>query len=655
MANAGRFGKLFEPGKIGKLRIRNRIVMLPMGGYFPTATSEVGERSKAYFVERAKGGVGLIIIGLTGVVPLDEPITKQYFSLSEDRLLPTHYHLTEAVRVHGAKIGIQLCHWGSQMNLPEYGGKPPLSPSGILQVNVNRKAFDKPRSMRRDEVYQLIEYFARASFRAKRAGYDLVEIHAAHGYLLNSFLSQATNRRMDEFGGSLENRVRVVTEIVKEAHKLTGTDYPIGVRISAEEFIPDGITVEDSKIIAKLLEEAGAAYINIGIGTYASHMQMNDVMRTEEGWKLPIWDAIKKAVTIPTVAGGGNRHPDFCEKIISGKSADFIGLARQMLADPYWCQKAKEGREDEINYCISCLRCLFALGGGSQVVRHCTVNPMWGREVDYIHSLPPRSTRKVLVIGGGVAGMEAARVASMRGHNVTLYEKGKELGGQILVGSIPPGKEKLLWFRDYLVGQLKKQGVEIRLNSEARLEDVAKEKPEVVIVATGAKQWVPNIPGIKGPNVTWALEILVGRTKLEGKNIGIMGGGTVGCETAEYLVKQGNKVSIIEMLPDIAMDMEPINRRVLLDELEKCGVMVFLKKKITEIVQDGVVVIDIETGEKQSFIFDEIIVAVGLTPVQDLFNALEGKVEELYIAGDCNSPATILEAARDGFLLGYKV
>jgi pyruvate/2-oxoglutarate dehydrogenase complex dihydrolipoamide dehydrogenase (E3) component len=260
-----------------------------------------------------------------------------------------------------------------------------------------------------------------------------------------------------------------------------------------------------------------------------------------------------------------------------------------------------------------------------------------------------------MVIGGGVAGLEAARVTSMRGHKVTLYEKGKELGGVVLFGSRPPGKEKLMWFRDYLVTQIKKQGVEIKLNKEVGLEDVEKEKPDVVFLATGSQQLIPNIPGIKGSNVVLAWDLLTGRVKLEGKNIGILGGGTVGCEIAEFLVKQGNKVTVIEMLSDIANDMEPINRRALLNELEKSGVVVRTRKKVNEVTHNGVVVIDMESGEKQSLVFDKLILALGVVAVQDLMKAIEGKVKELYLAGDSDRPRTILEAVSDAFLIGYKI
>jgi 2,4-dienoyl-CoA reductase-like NADH-dependent reductase (Old Yellow Enzyme family) len=278
--------------------------------------------------------MGLIIVGLMGITPLDEPITKKYFSLSEDRLLPTHYNLTEAVHIEGARIGIQLCHVVSQVHLTDFGGKATLSPSGVQQFDLNQKPLAQPRPMTRSEVYQMIEFFPKASLRAKRAGYDLVEIHAAHGYLLHSFLFQATNKRADEFGGSLENRARIVTEIIKEAHKLTGSDYPIGVRINTEDRIHGGITLEDSKVIVKVLEDAGAAFINVGIGTYASQIKLTDVMQAEEGSKLPLWEAIKKAVTIPVIAAGGIRHPNFCEKIISEGSADFVWIGATTFFRP---------------------------------------------------------------------------------------------------------------------------------------------------------------------------------------------------------------------------------------------------------------------------------------------------------------------------------
>jgi hypothetical protein len=383
--------------------------------------------------------------------------------------------------------------------------------------------------MSKDEIYYVIEEFGTAVANARRVGYDMVEIHAAHGYLLGSFLSPATNKRTDEFGGSLENRLRFVTEIIRRAHQIAGADFLIGVRFSADEFIPDGITTQESPAMAKMLEKAGAAYINVSCGTYASMHKMNDVMRLEEGWKLPIWVAIKQAVTIPTIAGGGNRNPEFCESLIAEGKADFVGLARQMLADPYWPRKAMEGKTEDLNRCISCLRCLYGLDGKTQVVRHCTVNPMWGREVDFIDAKSPMVKKKVMVIGGGPGGMEAAIVASLRGHEVTLYEKKQELGGQLLLSAAVPGKKKLLWFRDYLATQIKKQGVKIKLSSDVDPDTVKKTKPDVVIMATGARPLVPNIPGIKSTTVVTCWDILAGKKEVMDENVIILGGGIVGC------------------------------------------------------------------------------------------------------------------------------
>ena len=646
------YPKIFKPGKIGKLRIRNRLVMSPMGGYFTGDYSNVSDRSIAYFTERAKGGFGLIIVGITMVIPIDSPITKKYFNLLDSWLLPGHYHLTEAVHVHGAKIGIQLGHAGDEQSLYDLGGKEALTPSGVPQYDVSKTLLPKSRAMTRTEIDELIGYFALSGLNAKRAGYDLVEIHGAHGYLINAFMSPALNKRTDEFGGSLENRTRLPVEIIKSIHKAAGDDFPVGIRINAEDFIPEGITLDESPKMAKILEEAGAAYINVSMGSYQSHWKMNDVMRMEEGWKLPIWATIKDAVNIPTIAVGGNRHAEFCERVLNEGKADFVCMARQTLADPYWPMKVKEGKEEDINYCISCLRCLFARGGGNQVVRHCTVNAMWGRELEYAELKPAGVKKKVMVIGGGPAGMEAARVASSRGHEVTLYEKGGELGGQLLVANVPPGKKKMLWPRDYLVKQLRKQGVKIKLNTEVTLDTVKRGNPDSIIVATGAIPLTPSIPGINNANVTLSWDILKGKAKITGKGVVILGGGMVGCETGELLAEQNNKIVIIEMLPKAANDVEPINRRVLMDSLEGLQVTILTDTKVIEINDQGVVVIDTKNGDRRLLEAEQIVVALGSAPEQSLAGQLEGKVDELHVIGDCQCCQTALEAIEGGFLVG---
>lgn len=649
------FPALFQVGRIGRLRIKNRIVQLPTGGNFVGLNAEVTDRTIAYYVERARGGVGLIIVGGARALPMTKPIDRRFLNLAEETLLSGHYYLIEAVRPYGAKIAIQLNHAGSQVSAADWGGEQPPSPSGVQQFNVSGRAYAPPRPMSKEEIYDMIEAFVKAIINAKRVGYDIVEIHAGHGHLLGAFLSPATNKRTDDFGGSLENRTRFVTEIIKQGHKVVGADFAISVRISADEFIPGGITIEESSQIVKALELAGAAAINISCGTYRNQHKISDTMRMEEGWKTPMWVAIKQSVTIPTIAGGGLRNPDFCERLIGEGKADFVGLARQIQADPYWPQKVAEGRLEDLNKCISCLRCLYGLDSRPQIVRQCTVNPMWGREKDFIDAKPPRARKRILIIGGGPGGLEAARVSSLRGHEVTLCEKREELGGQLLLSAVAPGKNKILWFRDYLVNQIKKQQVKIRLNYHIGPEVIDKEKPDVIVLATGALPLVPEIRGIEKACVVSAEDVLAGKIELVNENVVILGGGNVGCETAEYLARRGKKVTLVEELPVIAQNMEPLNRRCLLEGLEECNVNILTENKVAEVEEKGVSVFNARSGEKKSIQAEHIVLALGTKSDQTLYEFLDKKSGELYIIGDCFEPRTALDAVREGFLIGHRI
>jgi len=543
------------------------------------------------------------------------------------------------------------------MSTADFGGKQPISPSGVQQFTIDGAPFGSPRPMTRSEIYQLIEHFITAAARAKKTGYDMVELHCAHGYLLSAFLSPATNKREDEFGGSTENRARIVVDIIKGIHQEAGDDFPISVRINADDFIPEGLTTAESPTIARILQEAGANIISVSCGMYASHDKMDDTMNLDEGWKLPLWVSIKKAITIPTTAGGGNRTPAFCEKLLIEGHADFVGLGRPLYADPYWPQKVMEGREGDINNCVSCLRCLFALGGGFQDLRHCSVNAMLGREVEYVDRRSPATKKKVMVVGGGVAGMEAARVAALRGHSVTLYEKQHELGGQLLLASVPVslGKHKLLWFCDYLINQLKGLGVKVELGNEVTVDTVRKMKPDVVIIATGAQPEIPDIPGIENAKVTTAWDVLAGKQKVLNQNVAVLGGNAIGCETTEVLAEQGNRVTVIKRRPTVAEDMEPLNRHVLLTKLEEHQVKILTGQRVVEVTDEGVGVVDTLDGTKQTIKVDKVVLALGARPVLSLTEDLEGEPVDFYVVGDCQEPRTILDAVADGFLIGYKI
>lgn len=651
------FPSLFEPGEIGKAKIRNRIAMSPMGMHFAGIHGEVTDKTIAHYTERAKGGAGLITVGLTNIMPTLQRYTVPLLSLGEERLLRGHYELTESVHAYGAKVSIQLAHIGSQMSMQAAGGRQTLSPSGIQRVFVDGHAYEPPRPMQTFEIYEMIQYFAEAALRARRAGYDLVEIHGAHGYLVCSFMSPRFNKRTDEFGGSLENRMRFPLEIIRRIKQSVGEDFPISFRMSADEFLEGGITLRESPRMAKMLEEAGAAVISVSSGTHETLHRSNDITRFPEGLKWDLWKAIKEAVRVPTMAGGGHRTPEFCEKLVSTGVADFVTLGRQMLADPYWSKKAQEGRIEDINKCISCLMCLYEVGGAPRIWPKCSVNAAWGRETfpQFAEYQPAAVRKKVFVIGGGPAGMEAARVASLRGHDVTLYEKEAELGGQLLMAALPPGKEKMRWPREYLATQLKKQKVKVKLGAEVSIDTVRKENPDVVVLATGAEPLMPSIPGIKGETVSTAWDVLRGKVKPKGKRVVILGGGMVGCETAEFLKERGKDVTVVEMLNDVALDMEPLNRRGLLDALKEDGTKVWTNMEVKEIKEKGVIVANKLNGKEETIPADAIIIALGSQPVSGLAGSLEDEVSEFHLIGDCKEPRRLLEAIYEGSLVGRQI
>jgi 2,4-dienoyl-CoA reductase-like NADH-dependent reductase (Old Yellow Enzyme family)/thioredoxin reductase len=652
------FEKLFEVGYIGKLKIRNRIVMSPMGMHFAGINGEVTDKTIAHYTERAKGGVGLITVGITDMMPTPQRYNVRLLSIGEHRLLRGHYELVESVHSYSTKISLQLGHIGSQMSMAAAGGKQTLSPSGIQQFFVDGHAYEPPRAMTTAEIYEIAQYFADAAGRAKKAGYDMVEIHGAHGYLVGSFMSPLYNKRKDEFGGTLENRMRFPVEIIKRVKKVVGEDFPISIRISADEFLDGGITLKESPRMAKILEEAGVSLINVSSGNHQTLHRSNDIARYPEGLKWDIWKSIKESVGVVTIAGGGNRTPEFCEKILAAGIADFVSLGRQMIADPCWAKKAKDGRVEDINKCISCLMCLYDVGGEPRIWPHCSVNATWGRETyhEFAEYKPSMEKKKVFIIGGGPAGMEAARVASLRGHDVTLYEKKGELGGQLLLASIPPGKKKMLWPRDYLTIQLAKQQVKIKLNTEVTPEMVREESPDIVIVATGAQPILPNIPGIKGKNVFPYREVLEGSVEFRSKKVVILGGGMVGCETAEFLSEKDYEVTVVEMLEEVALDMDPLNRKGLLDALNEYRTKLLVNREVKEITDTGVIVLNKITGEKETISTEVMVIAMGSESVSSLAEAFaEGDYPEHYIVGDSRSPRRLFDAIYEGSLVGRRI
>jgi len=646
------FQHLFAEAEIGNVVVRNRLVMLPMARQFQGINGEVTQKTIDYFLERAKGGVGLIILGSTRVFPPGHQFfTPASLNLSDDRYLPGHCDLVQALHAQGAKVSIQFGHIGGQTSAPN------VAASDVRQYFCDGTPYHQPRPLTRSEIYDVIDLFGAGALRARTAGYDMVEIHAAHDYLFGSFLSRKLNQRTDEFGGSLENRMRMLVEMIRRMKQMAGSDFPISVRISADDYLKGSIDLAESPKMAKILEDAGADVINVSAGCHETQHLSNDIMRLEEGFKRPLFEAIKKEVGIPIIAGGGFRNPDKCEEILADGVADFVGMARTFIADPEWPIKAKEGRVAEIRRCISCGECLYQMGGKFTYPQGCTVNAVFSREREWSEVKPSEVKKKVMVVGAGPGGMETARISAMRGHDVHLYDKKKEMGGQLLVASKPPGKYRLLWIRDYEESQLRKLGVQVHLGIEVTPEFVKREKPDVIILATGAVPAVPNIEGIDSNNVVTAVDVLSGKVELTNQRIAIAGGGMVGAETAEFLLEKGNQVTVVEMLDLIASDMEPTNRRGLLDALQEYGdkVKLLTNHKIVKITSDGLEAVKGESGEKVTINADAIVLALGSAPVNKLAESLKRENIEFYCIGDCKDPKNIRQAIYEGSLVGRQI
>lgn len=645
------YPKLFEPGKIGKVKIKNRIVMSPLGTSFWGVNGEVTAKLMDHYVERAKGGAGLITVSY---IVLDYPAGYASLgALDKPQLISGHAELVEALHNYGAAVSVQIGHPGKQRAVAPASSSL-VSSSPLATVFLGERTYPVPRALERSEIYHLIELFGMVAFNAQRAGYDMVELHAAHGYLIGSFMSPYLNKRTDEFGGSLDNRMRFPIEITKRVKERVGLDYPVGIRINGDEFLDGGITTEESPAMAKMLEDAGAAFIHISSGISENLHKSFDIQRLPEGWKSYMWEAIKKRVKIPTFAAGGFKTPEYCEKVIAEDKADFVALGRPLFADPEWPNKALEGRVDDIRKCTSCMECL-GVGTGRAAVTRCAVNVAVGREQQFAEIKPAAVRRKVAVVGAGPAGMEAARVAGLRGHEVTLYDKKKEIGGQLLLAATPPGKDKLLWLRDYEATQFKKLKVKLELGREVTPQLVEKVRPDAIIIATGCRPIIPDIPGIKSEKVSTALDVLEGKEKIENEKVVMVGGGVVGAETAEFLAEGGNDVTIVEMLADIALDMEAFNRKGLMDALKEKNVTMLTEREIGEVVEKGIMVIDKQSGKRHLIEAERVVLAIGVRPATELSEALQGNVGQFYTVGDCRQPRTIMAAVYEGALAALQI
>jgi 2,4-dienoyl-CoA reductase-like NADH-dependent reductase (Old Yellow Enzyme family)/thioredoxin reductase len=647
------FKVLFSPIKIGTMELKNRIAMPAMGTNYAEPDGMMSEREIAWHVARARGGCALNVTEIANIDPLGKGIPGCP-SIWDDKFIPGFAELAKAIHTHSGKLAIQLHHAGRGAMSMVIGDQKPVGPSAISYPPSPGWPFEvePPRELTEDEIWDLIDKFGEGARRARDAGADAVELHGGHGYGIAQFMSAESNKRTDSFGGSLGGRMKFPVEIIKSIRSKVGADYPIVFKICGQEMVAGGRTLEETVVAASILEDAGADCICVSRGSYSSlHYVQPPAGLPQGAWLFDV-EAVKKAVSIPVMAVGKIGDPLFAEHILRQGKADLVAMGRGLIADPDLPNKAAEGRLDDIRYCIYCNTCIHELNNFPGYVR-CAINAEAGRETEMTMT-PTKKPKKVLVAGGGPGGLEAARVAALRGHKVTLYEQSDKLGGQFRIASIPPMKQELTMAIKYLSGQVKKAGVKVEMGKKVTPEVVEELKPDVVIVATGGQPLIPRgIPGANRKRVVTAHDVLTEKVRT-GHKVAILGGGMVGCETAEFLSQRAKDVTIIEMLDDIAMDVGMFSKPYLMERLDTWGVKAMTGAQVKEITGDGVVVE--KDGKKETISgIDTVVLAMGAKPVKRLAAQLKGKVAEVYVIGDASEPRMVVNAVAEGSEIARKI
>lgn len=636
-----KFKEMFSPISVKELELKNRIVMPAISTNFADDKGYPTDRQIAYYKARAAGGTGLIVVEFTSIMYPEGRININQLGAYSDDLIPNLRHLCDEVHDAGSKVAFQIGHGGkratrditgsvpkSSWNIPIRGAKPDF-PDG-----------EEPHILNHKEISSIVDAFGEAAFRLKSAGADAIEIHGAHGFLLLEFLSPYSNNREDEYGGDAKRRAKFPCEVAEKVRKKVGENFPIIYRISADEGIDGGLSSDDLQIAVRLLKSSGVDIFSVTSGNNETPEEVVPPASYPPGFRVHLAELVKREVDVPVIVSGRINSPELAERILEDGSADLIAVGRGLLADPEFVEKCNRGRDEEIRKCIGCNQgCIdryrqFDSEGNSLTT--CILNPAVGKETK-ADIRNADTIKKVIVIGGGAAGMQAAYTASLRGHNVMLFEKKQALGGQLRIASKVPGKADMNFPVDFLQKMLLKHRVELRLGIEVTLEDIKKGKPDVVIIAEGARPIFPKLFSNSEMRVLSAWDVL------EGENVGpksvIVGGGLIGCETAEYLSIQGGKVTIVERGDDIGRGLGLIRRGLLRKRLSKYNVVVYANATVEKVKQGKVVLTGGEEIAAESVIF-----AIGKQSNNKVAGDLDKLDCEVYYVGDCAEPGDLLDA-----------
>ena len=632
---------LFSPFEIKGCHLKNRIVMPGLASFLIENDGSITDKTVEHYRRRAAGGPAMVIVEACAVSP-EGIVSPHQARIYDDRFVEGLARIAQAMRAEGCLPAVQIHHGGRQTSARIINQKP-VSPSNLPCPTIRGEV--EPLTI--DGIQEIVFKFGKAARRAREAGFDLIEIHGAHGYLVNQFLSPFSNIREDRYGGDTAGRARFAVEIVAELRRRVGQAYPLSFKISAQEFVPGGLTVEESIELLKLIVAAGVDIVQVSAGNDATAEWICQPMFMDKACLADSAAKIKQALDMPIMAVGRINDPVIAEEIIRGGKADLVCMARGLLADPEMPNKAKEGRLDDIRMCIACNTCMESIFRKGRV--ECLVNPTLGRERE-MELQPAEKKKRVMVVGGGPGGLHVAAVAAARGHEVLLFEKQLQLGGQLLLGSVTQYKKELLGLIRFHAKQLEKLGIQIHLDREVTPETVKETNPDVVVLCTGATPLHLPLSGIEKSIVLSVPEVLNGHKPVGRKTV-VIGGGATGCEVAHHLTENGCQVTIVEQLPRIAGQMESITRKVLLQQLKENRVRFFTGHRVSRIADHGVYV-TAEDGAESFIEAEAVVMAVGYKADNRLYERIKSLKIPIYQIGDCLEPrsakAAILEAAEIG-------
>lgn len=641
------FPNLFSPIKINQLEIKNRIVKAPQSTGMSNMDGTVSERLIRHYRELAKGGTGLVIVEYAYVDDIASKSAHCQLGISNKEHIPGLGWLADVIKDYGAAAGIQIEHCGRQKFL---GTHPMKAASQVPWPKIYDAYGVVPDAMTIPEIEAVVEAFGEAAVRAVSAGFDLIEIHGAHGYLITNFLSPHTNKRNDLYGGSLENRMRILVQIVNNIRSKIGYDFPLTARLSGTDYEPDGLTIEDTIQICKKMEEIGLDAIHVSGGDHHTMIHQVSPMAIPVCHNTWAAERIKQEISIPVIASGSITLPEYAEEIISTGRGDMVGLGRPLWADQYWPAKAEADHPEDIRPCIRCNEgCLERTFFLYRSVT-CGVNPTIGREEELVIT-PAAQSKKVAVVGGGPAGMEAARVCKLRGHDVTLFEK-RKLGGFLHEASVPEFKSDIRPLMKQLITQIEKLGITV-VDEEATLANLTGKGFDTVILAVGAEPVNLKVSGADGANVVNALDVLSGKA-VPGKTVAVIGGGLIGTETALDLAESGHQVALIEMRDEIMADCAVTDKLAYAERIAATDMKVMAKHTVKEI-KDGKVLVQGARGMGEVDA-DTVIIAVGLAPASQLYQEVKDNLgAEVYKIGDYVKAGKIMDAIHTGYKTGLRI